>query len=357
MMPFSRRTAAIAALCFAWLVVSAILFPWQVIGWSILASVLTFVASAVTLRELYGGGLRDAIVRHFRLLTGLDRRFQIIREGRTVIPAGAGPVTGPLLLIVGPENCVILESGPRQTRISGPDIFRTKLFEYVRAIYDLRQRQWSETIPNVMTADLMETTVAFTATYGIRVSPRARRGEAPLTPSEINMIQQVDSWMQNWEAGVRSAIEVAVRQAVGSLTLRDVLLPDQLVEIARSILDISNQRMRPWGVEIHRVVVESMQPEQQVKDATASRWLADTETETATIVEMARAAAWRNALQLIAAGYLEAKELGMTDAAIHREVLRRTLEQMATDPATKIVITPELDSALSDLRRSIGLQI
>jgi len=356
MMPISRRTIVIAVLCFAWLVVSAILFPWQAMIWSLLAAVVTFVASAVTLRELYGGDLRDAIVQHFRLLTGLDRRVQIIREGRTVTPAGTGPVSGPLLLIIGPENCVILESGPRQTCISGPAIFRTRLFEYVRAIYDLRQIQWSRSISNVLTADLMETTVTIAATYGIRVSPKARRGEAPLTPSEINMIQQVDSWMQNWEAGARSAIEAAVRQAVGSLTLRDVLLPDQIVELARSILDISNQKMRSRGVEIHLVEVESVQPEQKVKDATASRWLADTETETATIMEMARAAAWRNALQLIAAGYLEAKEMGMPDAAIHREVLRRTLEQMAQDPASKIVITPELDSALSDLRRSIGLQ-
>lgn len=354
-MMISVRMLLIILLLAIWLFGALLLFGELGFGHTLVSMVLTFALSVEVLREFYGCPLSEAIMTHLRLVFGLLRGFQIIREGRTTFPTSTGPVMGPVLLIIGPNNCVILEGGPRQTRISGPAIFRTGRFEYVRTIYDLRQKQVSRKISSVLTSDLLETTVTLTATYGIKVAPRASRGERPLRPAEINMVQQVDAWMQDWEAGARGVIEAAVRQAVGSLTLRDVLLPNQLVEIARSILGIANGRMRPWGVEINRVEVESVQPAQQVKDATASRWLADTEAETATIVEMARAAAWRNALQLIAAGYLEAKEMGMTDSAIHREVLRRTLEQMAKDPASKIVITPELDSALSDLRRSIGL--
>ncbi len=39
----------------------------------------------------------------------------------------------------------------------------------------------------------------------------------------------------------------------------------------------------------------------------------------------------------------------MTDPQIDREVLRRTLEQIAKDPATKILFTPELANLLRTL--------
>jgi len=351
MMMINLRMIIVTFLVAVWLFGALLLFgEWELV-FTLASMLLAFGVSAEVLREFYGYPLFEAILTHFRLVFGLLRGFQIIREGRTTFPTSPGPVMGPVLLIIGPNNCVILEGGSRQTRISGPAIFRTGRFEYVRTIYDLRQRQVSRKISSVMTSDLLETTVTLTATYGIRVAPRASRGERLLRPAEINMVQQVDSWMQDWEAGTRSEIEASVRVAVAALPLAGILAPPQFANLAGRILNLANRQLRPWGVAIQRLVVESVQPEQQVKDATVSQWVAAKQID----VENARATAWATTLAIIARAHRIATDSGMSPVAIHREVLRRTLETIAKDPATKIVITPELDSALSDLRRSVGL--
>jgi regulator of protease activity HflC (stomatin/prohibitin superfamily) len=87
-----------------------------------------------------------------------------------------------------------------------------------------------------------------------------------------------------------------------------------------------------------------------VTEATASRWVAETQTDTTVTLETARAQALRDALRLIADGYRTAKAMGMSSREIHREVLRRTLEQIAKDPAAKLIFTPELRDLLRSLQ-------
>lgn len=337
-------------------VLSFVVGGWWGSMYALAVSALTFFISAAILRSLYGGSEFKALGHHLRLATGLARSIQIIDQGQTVVPSDAAFLMGPHLILVRPDNAVILERGPQQTRVSGPAVIGSKPFEYVKRIFDLRQKQETFAWHNVLTEDLMATTVEISVTYGINISVAGRRGQTTLTPSEIDTIQRIDSQMPDWQSEAKAAIEGSVRRAVSSWSLDDLLTHRTFNRLENHILTLANRKVSRWGITIRQVVVKNVQPEQEVTAATASLWLADAEAAVASKLERARAFAWRDALKTLADGYKDAIAMGMPDAAIHREMLRRALEQIAKDPATKLILTPELDSALGSLRRSIGLE-
>ncbi|MBC7232527.1 MAG: hypothetical protein H5T68_04715 [Chloroflexi bacterium] len=316
---------------------------------------LTLFTSAAILREFYGGNEFEAFFHHLRLLVGFIRGIQVIADGSIVAPSASRSELGPFLIVVGPENAIIMQRGPQQTRISGPAVFTSAPFEYVKRVYDLRPRQKTFTFQDVLTSDLMATTVTVSVTYGIKIPPRIRHGQASWTDAETRVIERIDSWMTDWETRTAETIEGSVRQAVGRLDLATLLTPGYFADLARQIQILAIRTLRPWGVNIHQVIVSSVQPANGVKTATTNRWIASAELQTTITIERARALAWKEALLLLADGYAIAKQKGMSEESIHREVLRRTLEQIAKDPATKIIFTPELNSALAGLFRSIGL--
>lgn len=329
-------------------VLSFIVSGWWVSVYALAVSALTFFISAAILRSLYGGSEFEALAHQLKVAIGLTRGFQIVDEGKTIFPKNSTSPMGPYIIIVRPDNAVILERGSQRTRISGPAFLQSRPFEYVKRIYDLRQKQESFTLHNVLTSDLMVTTVGISVTCGINISAGARRGQTPLTATEIATIEWIDSRMPNWEWETKAAIEGGVRLAVSSYSLEHLLTHTTFAVLERQILGEINRRTRNWGIRVQEVVVKSVLPGQEVTAARTSRWLADLE-------EQARATAWSSALQVLANGYQVAKGLGMSEEQIHREVLRRTLEHIGKDPASKVIITPELDSALAGLRRSTGL--
>ena len=108
------------------------------LGFAIIASILTFAVSAVSLRELYDGNSREAISHHFSIVTGLTSGYQIIEEGEIAVPQIPGKVFGPRMVIIGADNAVIFARGSRKTRILGPDIYNSGAYEYVHRVIDLR---------------------------------------------------------------------------------------------------------------------------------------------------------------------------------------------------------------------------
>jgi regulator of protease activity HflC (stomatin/prohibitin superfamily) len=232
-----------------------------------------------------------------------------------------------------------MERGSRQTRISGPAVFTSELFEYVKRIYNLQEKQETFTFKDVLTNDFMATKVEISVVYGIRVSDAARRGETPLIQAEIEHLQYIDSRMPDWERAIKAAIEGSVRRVIATKNFADLLTNGRLLELEQQIYqDLNSHRIRAWGIRVDEVTIQSVQPTQEV------------------INERARAEAWRGALLLIADGYRNAIRAGMPEEAIHCEALRHTLEQIAKDPATKMIFTPELHDALNGLRLSAGMQ-
>jgi regulator of protease activity HflC (stomatin/prohibitin superfamily) len=344
-----RRWAAVALLNLEF-ALSYVAGGWLGLGYSITASLLTFFVSAAILRELYGGNEFSAFRHHLQLALGLIRSFQVIDGGKTVMPQGPGPLFGPRTLIIRPGNAVILERGSQQTDALGPRIHTSRPFEFVKQIYDLQDRQKSFTFEEVLTADTMPTTVRIAATFGLDVHPRAKCGERPLLPAEQALLQRISLCVTDWETRAKSALERCVRQSIGNLELTELLSIGDFAPLEQNIAAMVNATIGPWGVRVSQVILECVQPRAEVTEATASRWVAETQTDTTVTLETARAQALRDALRLIADGYRTAKAMGMSSREIHREVLRRTLEQIAKDPAAKLIFTPELRDLLRSLQ-------
>jgi len=336
-------------------VLSFIVSGWWVSVYALAVSALTFFISAAILRSLYGGSEFEALAHQLKVAIGLTKGFQIVDEGKTIFPKNSTSPMGPHIIIVRPDNAVILERGSRRTRLSGPDFIQSSPFEYVKRIYDLRQKQVSMTLSNVLTSDLMTTTVEISITYGIDVPAEARRGERPLTRAERDRIQWIDSHMSDWDQETKDTVEGSIRRVVGSWNLDTLLAPGTLDRLESQVLALANRKVSSWGIQIRQVAIKSVQPERKVTEASTNLRLADVEAALMDRIERARAFAWRDALITLADGYQQAVKLGMSESAIHRELLRRMLEQISKDPATKLILTPELGSTLMGLRRSAGL--
>jgi regulator of protease activity HflC (stomatin/prohibitin superfamily) len=328
---------------------------WSRSAFTVAASVITYLVSAAVLRELYGGSILTALSHHLRLTVGFILGFQRVQDGATAGGAAPGFLYGPRFTIIGPNSAAVLESGQRQTRVMGPALTTTEPFEYVKATYDLRQQRKEFTFSDVLTADLVPTTVTLSATYGINIPKDVREGRQAWEPQHSTIVNHIHSQRPAWEVRTAEALETSTRRALAARGLEEVLGAPGYVSVSRQILGLAHQCMTRWDIAINDVSVTAVQPKQAVKDAKTELWIAGTEADTLMTIERGRAAAWRDALRLMADGYAAAREQGMSELEIHREVLRRTLEQIAKDPATKIVLTPEVDSALADLRRWLGV--
>jgi regulator of protease activity HflC (stomatin/prohibitin superfamily) len=308
----------------------------------VLTSLATFLVSARLLRDFYGGSTWDAFRHQLGLSLGQMRGLQVIEDGRVVIPSSSGTLLGPRLIIIRPGNAALLVNGGRVTRVTGPRIFRSERFEFVKHVYDLQERQELWTLEKVLTNDLIPTTVKLTTTYMLEISQEARQGDTPLSDDEAHILRRLPFTMPQWPEATRSAVEQSVRQVVSSEDLDGLLASSHHRPLEQRIINLTNQRTLDWGVRIRNVIIECLQPMAEITGATSSRWIAD-----ANNVEVARAQAFKDALLIIADAYRIARDdMEMPDEAIYREVLRRTLEQLAKDPATKLVITPELRGLL-----------
>ena len=305
-------------------------------------SLATFLLSARILRDFYGGSTWDAFRHQLGLTLGQTQGLQIIEDGRVVLPSGSGTLLGPRLIIIRPGNAALLVNGGQVTRVTGPRIFRSDRFEFVRDIYDLQERQQLWTLDNVLTNDLIPTTIKLTTAYMLEISQEARQGDIPLSGAEEHILRRLPFTMPQWQEATRSAVEQSVRQVVSSEELDGLLASAHHRPLEQRIINLTNKRTLEWGVRIRNVIIECLQPLAEITGATSSRWIADAKIS----VEVARAQAFRDALQIVADAYQIARAMDMPEEAIYREVLRSTLEQIAKDPATKLVITPDLRGLL-----------
>ncbi len=83
-----RRRWLVAALLNLEVIASGIAGGWWALAFTATAAALTFCVSAFILRDLYEGSEWAALRHHFNLAFGLVRGFQIIDEGKTVVPSG-----------------------------------------------------------------------------------------------------------------------------------------------------------------------------------------------------------------------------------------------------------------------------
>lgn len=68
------------------------------------AVILTFIFTAIMLRELYNGDVMKTIGQHLRLTFGYFKGFQIVNQGKMIVPTEKGPIMGPRIFVVRPGN-------------------------------------------------------------------------------------------------------------------------------------------------------------------------------------------------------------------------------------------------------------
>jgi hypothetical protein len=302
------------------------------------AAFLGFAVAAFIIRDLFGMDEMQALGHHINLAFGRNQGFQVIEDGKVVVPNGVGQLLGPRTLIVRPGSAAVTVRG--QTRAAyGAGVRTTQRYEYVKLTYNLDEQQKRYTFDNVLTNDLMSAQVRLCVTYALRVSDDARLGRAALSDEEQRRLCDLPFRMPDWHDGVRSAVEQAVRLALREPRLEPLLTTESLEDLQRGIQFTADLSVSRWGGCIDSVVIEEIATSSEVNAAMNNRWL-----------ERARAEGFQTAIGIIAQTYEKATGASkMSDEQVRREIARHALEELAKDPSGKLILTPELNELLNGL--------
>lgn len=311
-------------------------------------ALVTMFMMAAVLREFYNEGVWEAFYTHLCVLVGRVRGFQVIANGRTIIPSNAeGTLMGPRLLVIRPFNAAILEWGSKQTKITGPTIYRTRLYEYVADIFDLGPNQRQLTVEDVLTADGAEVNINCEATFGINLPEDKRSGARPFEEADQATLTALRGRYTDWRDHAIATIESCLRAAVHELELHKVLARTGYEDMVRDVVAAANAELNREGIQVHGLVVKSVVPKTEVRDTLGTVWQ-DAERNA---MEVKRASALRDVVALIASVYAEARQHGLTEEAIAREVLRHTVQQIAEDHPEALEMRTEVQGLVYELMR------
>lgn len=357
-----RRWLAVAAL------IGTYILAWEVTGpeglsLTLLCTAITLFMSAAILRDLYQGSEWQAFVHHMKILTGILKGVHVVSEGKSVMPAGDGPVMGPRLVMVKPNTAALVEWGAKHTHILGPGFYTSRPFEYVKYIFNLRPQTFEISIPNVRTRNHLLVTIGMTIVAGIQFPRSVRSGEQNMNdanePKYADLrkrLAQIYDYHSDWEEATRSEIESQVRRYAAGLTLEEITDATHYFDLARKVVQATNTRVNKWGIRVDRAIVGKIEPARAVTEQMEAQWAQSLRRDAAALDEISQANAWANALQLIAGGYRYARTQGLDQNDINRLVLMRTLERITAQPGVNLHLSAAAVSDLNDLRRALGLQ-
>ncbi len=302
--------------------------------------ILTFIFTAIMLRELYNGDVMKTIGQHLRLTFGYFKGFQIVNHGKMIVPTEKEPIFGPRIFVVRPGNAVVTINRNKHT-VYGPGFYDTANFEYIEKIFDLSPHERSWRIQNILTSDRIPVQARVEATYSIDINRLFAYNDQDFTDNERNRILILHRELADWQALAVDMVEQTLRDIINVRRFEALVQPNLHQRLAREVLAAVTQQLRArgWPIRIDHIVIKDLQPAQEMLTAMGDRWN-----------EVQRAAAWRTILDAIARGYANARALGMTEAELQAEVLRYTLEQIAKDPTTSIMFNRELNELMALLR-------
>jgi hypothetical protein len=333
--------------------------------------VATFLALAPDIAPLYGKSRRDTMDIMLRTLLRYHG-LHTIEDGHTTIPAGVAEasLSGPRTIRIR-SSAIVLHKGPELKSIRGPGMVDTASGEYVRYIFDLRPTQEALTYEDVLSADHIPTRIALSVTYGIDVLSDTVDARKKMTPAEEKRILRIYHEMPDWEKVVKEDIEQSLRKVVAHYPFNDLLKPAAIDALSHEVRTRSRRRLHPSGIRLRRVLVLSIQPDEELLQAanrvriSSAAELAKTSNELLQVanrarvdnqIELDKARVYRDTLRLIAEAYANAQQRGMSDADMQREVLRRILEVLVHhDQYTSYPLTADVVQALLALRRHVGL--
>ncbi len=310
-----------------------------------------------------------------RLITGRYRPIQSIQGGRIVAPTPTGaPLMGPGLVSVSDGNAVVLEQGGKLSRIVGPGSVSTKAGEFVRSIVDLTEQQVKIPVRDAFTRDRIPLQVELNVSYRIDIDPLALQ-ETGEHKFQENTIRKAVCKVSDWKEATRIHAESVTRDVIGMYYLDDLYDPKvELSEYGRSSPRMRlQQQIQAWldalasecGVRVHRVSIGRIDVPDEVRTTMLNTWKAEWEkqasisrgegeAEVYRIRENARAQAQMQMIMAITHAFEQARSAGGT-AQANLIALRfiEALEKMASDPATKVLLSSNTLDALENMRHSL----
>jgi regulator of protease activity HflC (stomatin/prohibitin superfamily) len=283
------------------------------------AVALTFCISAFSIRALFDDDEWASLGHHLKLVLGIVQGFQVVDDATPNGMQVTKPLLGPRLLIIRPGKAAVLERGAGR-RVIQPSISTTTPFEYVKYVHDLGDQQTAYTFLEVLTQDLVSTTVRLIAQYRLSVTDQARSGLTRFTPAEQALLQRIPLAMPAWETALKTVLEQCTRRAIGSHQLEALIDGRDLDAVEQAILNRTRTRTAGWGVVVEQIIMQGVSARPGVAEAMETR---RTDRE--------RAVAMQEALAILADGYNQAQTVGMQQGDIWLEVLRRTLEQIVRE--------------------------
>jgi len=316
--------------------------PWTV-PFVVTGIIATFLLSFRPFRELYHGSLGRAMLRHLGNSITLFNRFQVIRNGQSIIPSTEGDVFGPRLMVINPGSAVVMEQGGRQTRISGPGIFWSGFFEFARKMYDLRCQQRLIHPSGVLTSDLIQTTLTMCVSYRLNVRPEVSTGDEPLNQAEEQMLKHIDLNVPDWEQEAGSVVQGIARQAASRCTLEELMTAANAAAVEDQIVREANRRLRERGIFVEKVVIENIQPQEDIVSAAAEKWIAQGARAE---IELSKANTWHTWLNLLVDAYTRAADANIEPGIIQQEAMYRALQELSQN--VSLHITPENSETLRE---------
>ena len=281
---------------------------WSRVFWSAVAGLLVgiclvwgpllavmYVSSEwlLAMRETFGVTRWQALRLLISMVLNVSYPYYLIEDGKMTLVKPKGVLDrlgGPGVAVVKPYNAVVFERAGKITRIEGPDMFMTKLFEFAKHIIDLRPQWESFEVEEVLTKDKVPLHIE--CGLGYRIESReqtAERGEDPKEVIEGRRFPGIISGEYpvykrtifkaaygpagDWKFTTKGATITQLRKVVAEFELQDIYHHDKeskefiLAEIGEQTQEKVAEIVHYWGVHVGTVNIDSIEVSEAVSEA------------------------------------------------------------------------------------------
>ena len=332
--------------------------------------------------EQYQGHEKEAVAAAIGAFLGISRGTWIVNNGQAEVrgdPGGSlARFGGPGVLIVQEGHAVVLEISGKISRVVGRGITFLKPFERISMVVPLFLRTEKMIVEQVATKDKVliqefELLVFHKADTGPE-EERIQDGQFAYTTEKLLN----DVWSPNggdWRGGVRSVADTATRDVVGRYDLEQIVpISDAFrTDFKQLLVDQMNRVTKEkMGVVTITVDIGKVRIPEEAERRLMAKWSADWDIRIALsereatlrhgeaeaimlkVKEVAWAQAQKQIIEEITAGF---RSVGVADGiqAPYIIALRslETLEKMAADPATKILLPHDMMNQIQGLRQVV----
>ncbi len=244
-------------------------------------------------------------------LIGMQLPYVIVSDGEITVASRGNIMTsfgGPGILIIKPRNAAVLEWGGQITRILGPGIYTTKMFETVKTTIDLCPQKGTLSVEEIPTREGIP--LRFNARFSYRIetiSDQMQRNLVLDPPQEVGVIFKGilpgnPRYSQNtvgravyyaggesWKAETEQAIKAALHDIVETTSLEQLFgeaddplsgpPAKTLRELAKRAHLKSWARTAKWGVYVEFVDIIDVHVPEPVQQRVLSVWHAEAERD------------------------------------------------------------------------------